>query len=97
MQTIRFRHPSLLLLLLSFVFFGPAPLKAQDANYWTHQYGTRATLLGGVVVGSALDLSGTYYNPGVLGLIEDPDSFIAAKVFQYPRITLEDFGKKGRC
>ena len=94
MQTIRFRHPSLLLLLLSFVFFGPAPLKAQDANYWTHQYGTRATLLGGVVVGSALDLSGTYYNPGVLGLIEDPDSFIAAKVFQYPRITLEDFGKK---
>jgi len=81
-------------LSLSIICLCPRSTKAQDAHYWTHQYGTRATLLGGAVVGSVLDLSGTYYNPGVLSLIEDPDTFIAAKVFQYPRITLEDFGKK---
>jgi long-subunit fatty acid transport protein len=81
-------------LFISIVCLCPVSAKAQDAHYWTHQYGTRATLLGGAVVGSVLDLSGTYYNPGVLSLIEDPDTFIAAKVFQYPRITLEDFGKK---
>ena len=56
------------------------PLFAQDANYWTNQYGTRSTLLGGAVVGSVLDLSGTYYNPGGLGLIDKPSTLEAAKV-----------------
>ena len=62
--------------------------QAQDANYWTHQYGTRATLLGGAVIGSVLDLSGTFYNPGGLALIEKPDILLAAKVFQYPHYLL---------
>lgn len=67
------------------------PLKgsAQDAHYWTHQYGTRSTLLGGLVIGSVLDLSGTYYNPGGLSLIKDPETVLAAKIFQYPNITLK--------
>jgi hypothetical protein len=64
---------------------------AQDTHYWTHQYGTRSTLLGGLVIGSVLDLSGTYYNPGGLSLIEDPETVMAAKIFQYPSITLKGF------
>lgn len=62
--------------------------RGQDSNYWTSQYGSRATLLGGAVIGSVLDLSGTYYNPGGLALIEKPRTLIAANVFQYPRVTL---------
>ncbi len=62
---------------------------AQDTHYWTHQYGTRSTLLGGLVTGSVLDLSGTYYNPGGLSLIDEPETLLAAKVFQYPRVTLK--------
>lgn len=62
---------------------------AQDSHYWTHQYGTRSTLLGGLVIGSVLDLSGTYYNPGGLSLIDKPETILAAKVFQYPSITLK--------
>lgn len=62
---------------------------AQDSHYWTHQYGTRSTLLGGLVTGSVLDLSGTYYNPGGLSLIDDPETILAAKVFHYPSITLK--------
>ncbi len=64
-------------------------LMAQDANYWSHQYGSRSTLLGGAVIGSVLDLSGTYYNPGGLSLIDDPDVLLAAKVFEYPNYLLE--------
>jgi hypothetical protein len=46
-------------------------------------------ILGGAVIGSVLDLSGTYYNPGGLSLIEDPDVFLAAKVLEWPHFTLE--------
>jgi hypothetical protein len=42
----------------------PGAAAAQDAQYWTYQYGTRANLLGGAVVGSVVDVSATYYNPG---------------------------------
>ncbi len=66
-----------------------APLAwTQDSHYWTNQYGTRATLLGGAVIGSVLDLSGTYYNPGGMSLIEKPHTLMAANVFQYPRVLL---------
>ncbi len=75
--------------LLSIACLGLTPLKAQDANYWTHQYGTRSTLLGGAVIGSVLDLSGTYYNPGGVALVEKLSIIEAAKVFQYPRVTLK--------
>ena len=67
-------------------------LRAQDSHYWTNQYGTRATLLGGAVIGSVLDLSGTYYNPGGLSLIEDPQTLMAAKVLQYPRVSIAGAG-----
>lgn len=60
----------------------------QDSHYWTNQYGTRATLLGGAVIGSVLDLSGTYYNPGGMSLIDKPDTVMATKVLQYPHVTL---------
>ena len=66
-----------------------APLAwPQDSHYWTNQYGSRATLLGGAVIGSVLDLSGTYYNPGGMSLVEKPHTLMAANVFQYPRLTL---------
>ena len=64
------------------------PLRSQDSHYWTNQYGTRATLLGGAVIGSVLDLSATYYNPGGLSLIDKPGTLMAAKVMQYPRVDL---------
>lgn len=60
----------------------------QDSHYWTNQYGTRATLLGGAVIGSVLDLSATYYNPGGLSLLDKPGILMAAKVLQYPRVDL---------
>jgi hypothetical protein len=83
-----------LVTLLSIAWVGLTPLEGQDANYWTHQYGARATLLGGAVVGSVLDLSGTFYNPGGLGLIEKPDIFETSKVFHYPSVILKGYGEE---
>lgn len=59
-----------------------ADAAAQDTQYWTYQYGTRANLLSGAVVGSVVDISAVYYNPGGLALLEDPDVLAAQKVFE---------------
>jgi hypothetical protein len=72
-----------------------ATAAAQDTHYWTNQYGDRATLLGGAVVGSAVDLSAVYYNPGALSLIESPDLIAATKVFEWARVTAEGGGDIG--
>ncbi len=63
---------------------------AQDAQYWTNQFGTRANLLGGVVVGSIADLSSTFYNPGMLALSKDPQLVISTNALQRTTIELED-------
>lgn len=68
----------------------------QDSHYWTYSYGTRAVLLGGTVIGSVLDISGIYYNPGGLSLLEDPETLLAAKVFHWPHYSLENIGDSNR-
>ncbi len=67
----------------------PAAARAQDAHYWTYQYGTRANLLSGAVVGSVVDLSATYYNPGALALIEDPDLIATSKVLELSKVSID--------
>ena len=62
---------------------------AQDTHYWTYQYGTRANLLGGAVVGSAVDVSAAYYNPGALSLVEDISLIATQKVFELSSLTFE--------
>ncbi len=54
---------------------------AQDSNYWNLQYGTRGDLLSGVVVGSALDMSATFYNPGSVAYVQNPTFILTASVF----------------
>ena len=68
----------------------PAAAMAQDANYWTDQYGPRASLLGGAVIGSISDVSGTFYNPGSLALAESLPFALSASVYEYENILLED-------
>jgi len=63
------------------LLFAAVAAHAQDTNYWTLQYGTRGELLGGTVVGSAVDLSATFYNPGSLALVKDPKTILTANVF----------------
>jgi len=69
---------------------------AQDAHYWTLQYGNRARLLGGAVIGSVLDISAVYYNPGSLSLIESKGLLLAGNVFEFRSLTWSDALGPGR-
>jgi len=61
----------------------------QDSHYWTNQYGTDAQLLGGLVVGSANDLSATYYNPGAIALTEDERLVLSTQAVEFISIYLK--------
>jgi hypothetical protein len=74
----------------------PLSAAAQDSHYWTHQYGTQANLLGGLVIGSVSGLAGTFYNPGSLPFIEQNQIILASKVFEYSDISLKNLAMTGR-
>ncbi|MBR8535169.1 hypothetical protein KDU71_06335 [Carboxylicivirga sediminis] len=68
-----------LLIILSIIL---ASASAQDAHYWTEQYGTRSMLLSNSVYGSVEDLGAVYYNPARLSFIEENAFLISGKVYQ---------------
>ena len=63
---------------------------AQDTQYWTNQYGNRARMLGGSVIGSESDISAVYYNPGRLATNTTTGLILAGNVFQATRVTREN-------
>ncbi|WP_420580319.1 hypothetical protein [Reichenbachiella sp.] len=63
---------------------------AQDAHYWTEQYGNKSTLMSGSVVGSVDDLGAMYYNPARLALQDDPTFLISAKAYQNVSLKVKD-------
>jgi len=65
-----------------------APARSQDSNYWSTAYGTRAQLLGGVVIGSPGDISSVYYNPGALALAPNTEFLLAGNAVQYVRVSV---------
>ena len=69
---------------------------AQDTNYWSMQYGNQARLLGGAVIGSADDLSSTFYNPGLLSLVEKKELLLAGNVFEFTNIKIKNALGAGR-
>jgi hypothetical protein len=70
-------------------------LLAQDAHYWTNQYGTRADLLGGLVVGSIKDLSSTYYNPGAIAFSTDQSLVLTTDAVEISTIKLKNVAGRG--
>lgn len=65
------------------------PGATQDSQYWDIQYGPVGQLLGGQVVGSARDLSATYYNPGGLILGTNPDFLLSVQGFRKQTLTVK--------
>lgn len=76
-------------LLLLFVGLTPS-LQAQDSHYWTYQYGPRAGLLGGAVIGSVDDIGASFYNPGGLALADSLGFAFGLDVFQLESLKLEN-------
>jgi hypothetical protein len=77
------------------LLFTAAGVHAQDAHYWTLQFGPRSSLLGGAVIGSVSDISATYYNPGALGPAENLPFAVSTDVLELTTTTLEDGGGQG--
>ncbi len=77
-------------LLLLAAVLSPLAVRAQDGHYWSNQYGTRAELLGGAVVGSIIDLSSSYYNPGALAIMPDPSVLLSGQALAQEKITVRD-------
>lgn len=71
------------------VALGPGSAEGQNAHWWTNQYGNRARLLGGAVIGSASDLSAVYYNPGALALVEQPEALLTGYVFDLESLSVK--------
>ncbi len=74
--------------LLSLLLTTAWPAFGQDAQYWDNQYGTRAQLLGGLVVGSSSDLSATYYNPGWIAMDAQPALLLTTKAAEYYQLKI---------
>jgi hypothetical protein len=77
-------------LVICVACLAPRAALAQDTHYWNLQYGTRGELLGGVVVGSALDMSATFYNPGAIAYVDNPSFILTASVFGMQTLKLVD-------
>lgn len=56
-------------IIFSFFIFFVISLNAQDRQFWDQAVGSRAALLGGIVVAGVNDYSATYYNPGSLSFL----------------------------
>ncbi len=82
--------------VLAVLLFASARARAQDTQYWTETHGNEARLLGGAIIGSAGDLSTTFYNPGRLALLRGPGLQVASTVYRYSRIRVEDAVGEGR-
>jgi hypothetical protein len=81
-------HPILAGLAGSFLSGSDA--SAQDSHYWTEFYGTRSTILSGVVVGSVEELAAVYYNPARLGSMGNPGVILSGKVHDWSLLEIED-------
>ena len=61
-------------MLICCIYFSLFTTLAQaqlDANYWSLNYGTKAQILNGAVIGGVDDGSALYYNPAAIGKEED--------------------------
>ncbi len=78
-----------ILLFITALLLMPGLASAQDAHYWTLQYGTRAELLGGLVVGSIKDLSSTFYNPGAVAYSIDQSLLFTTDAFELSNLNIQ--------
>jgi len=62
---------------------------AQDAHYWSIQYGPVGQLVGGQLIGGVPDLSATFYNPGALALRNESSYLLSTESVQWELVSTE--------
>ncbi len=68
------------LAILTCLCFLVHPVISQN-NYWSQQYGSRSSLMGGAVVGGVQDNSALYYNPGGIAYIDSAHLNVSANAY----------------
>lgn len=63
---------------------------AQDNHYWAQQFGGKAALLGGAVVGGFEDNSAMFYNPGAFAFVDEVNLSINADVYKFEEVLIRD-------
>jgi hypothetical protein len=59
-------------------------------TYWTQQFGAKASLMGGAVVGGVKDNSAIYYNPAGIGGIDSSNINVSANVYGFEYTDLQN-------
>ena len=92
-RSFRILYRSFLFFNLILIFVIDMRCYSQGVYYWSQNYGTRSNLLGGMVIGSVNDVTATYYNPGYLGLVEDPEIIIGSRIYELNnyKISFDEF------
>ncbi len=85
--TRKFRRISWWIFILSISATG---LPAQDSHYWTQQFGTRSSLMGGAVIGNVKDNSSIFYNPACLAFIDTSSISLNANLYQIDNTRIEN-------
>lgn len=71
-----------IVILLYFFIVGIHFLHAQTHHYWTEQFGTTSSFLGGATFAGAMDNSCVYYNPSAMGRIQNPNLSINVDAYR---------------
>ncbi|MCK5720538.1 MAG: hypothetical protein KAH84_11425 [Thiomargarita sp.] len=71
-----------------FIFFQTA--FAGDHHYWDQNFGSRSSLMSGVVVGGVRDTSAGFYNPGALGFVKQHSLSVSANAYQLERLSINN-------
>lgn len=69
---------------------------SQDSHYWTNQFGTRAALLGGAVIGGTPDNSSIYYNPAQIGFIDNKHLGVSANAYEWDKLSMPNGAGSGQ-
>jgi len=76
--------------LLSVSFLVAYPVIGQDHHYWGNQFGSRAALMSGAVVGGVRDTSAGFYNPGALGFTGTNTFSVSANAYSIERVSIDN-------
>ncbi len=82
-------------IIFSFFIFFVISLNAQDRQFWDQAVGSRAALLGGIVVAGVNDYSATYYNPGSLSFLSKKSMSVNFNMYGIKDFQFVDGGGPG--
>ena len=78
-----------------FLLLASLNVASQDNYYWSEQYGTRASLLGGAATSGLGDVATLYYNPAAMSFVSKPSLSITVNAYQFKSVKLHNAAGDG--